>query len=96
VIVVYLALVDILLKFMIQVDYFTLFNFPFNFEFSPLQTIERSWETAKERNKRQVGAHRSIIDSYMCEYMWRNHVKVKNEDSLKTILRDISVFWPLA
>ena len=59
----------------VLVDYFTGFNFPFNFEFSPLQTIERSWKTAKERNKGQDGTHRSMIDSYMCEYMWRNRVK---------------------
>jgi len=51
----------------------------------------------KEIKDRAVGlgpTHRSMIDSFMCEYMWRNRVTVKNEDAFETFLRDISVFWP--
>ena len=60
------------------------------------QRIERSWKTAKERNKRHNGTHRSMLDSYMCEYMWRNRTKVRSQNAFDTILQDIVVFWPPA
>lgn len=60
------------------------------------QRIERTWKSAKERNKRHNGTHRQMIDSYLCEYMWRQRVKVANVDAFQTILHDISLFWPPA
>lgn len=58
------------------------------------QRIERSWKAAKERNKRHNGTHRNMLDSYMCEYMWRNRIKVRHLNAFDTILQDISLFWP--
>jgi transposase-like protein len=58
------------------------------------QRIERSWKSAKERNKRQNGTHRQMIDSYLCEYMWRKRVRIANNDPFDTIMQDIVTFWP--
>lgn len=58
------------------------------------QNIERSWKSAKERNKRHNGTHRHMLDSYMCEFMWRQRVKVTGMDVFTTILHDIGQFWP--
>lgn len=58
------------------------------------QRIERSWKAAKERNKRQNGTHRHMLDSYMCEYMWRNRVKVQAFNVFDAILQDIVHFMP--
>ena len=33
--------------------------------------IEALWNIAKRRNKREIGTHRSQLDSYMIEFMWR-------------------------
>ena len=44
------------------------------------QRIECCWKSAKERNKRHNGTHRSLLDSYKkikCEFMWRSRVKVR-------------------
>jgi transposase-like protein len=58
------------------------------------QTIERSWKAAKERNKRHNGTRRMMLDSYMCEYMWRVRHKVNGADVFTSIVRDIALFWP--
>ena len=58
------------------------------------QRIERSWRSAKERNKRQNGTHRQMLDSYICEYMWRNRVKIAHADPFDSIVNDIVLFWP--
>jgi len=58
------------------------------------QRIERSWKTAKERNKRHNGTHRQMLDSYLCEYMWRNRVRVAGLDPFDSIISDIVTFWP--
>jgi transposase-like protein len=58
------------------------------------QNIERSWKSAKERNKRHNGTHRHMLDSYMCEFMWRRRVKVNGLDVFTAILNDIAQFWP--
>jgi transposase-like protein len=54
------------------------------------QRIERTWKSAKERNKRHNGTHRQMVDSYM----WRNRVKMRNVDPFDTIMDDIVTFWP--
>lgn len=58
------------------------------------QRIERSWKSAKERNKRHNGTHRSMLDSYLCEYMWRSRVKLHDINAFDKILLDISTYWP--
>lgn len=57
------------------------------------QTIERTWKAAKERNKRHNGTHRHMIDSYMCEFMWRQHVKVNDLNAFTKILKDIAELY---
>ena len=56
------------------------------------QNVERSWKSAKERNTRRNSTHRSLLDSYFCEYMWRQ--RHKNGDLFEQVLADIAVFWP--
>ena len=58
------------------------------------QIIERSWKAAKERNKRHNGTHRDMLDSYMCEYMWRRRQSNNGLDVFDSILADIALFWP--
>lgn len=60
------------------------------------QKIERTWRAAKERNKRQNGTHRQMIDSYLCEFMWRKRASNNNADVFDSILNDIVTFWPPA
>ena len=59
------------------------------------QRIERIWKSAKERNKRHNGTHREMLESYMCEFMWRNRIKAHQLDAFDTILHDIGLFWPI-
>ena len=56
------------------------------------QAIERSWKSAKERNKRHNGTHRTMLDSYLCEWMWRQ--RHKQLDKFDKILVDIAAYWP--
>ena len=56
------------------------------------QAIERSWKSAKERNKRHNGTHRTMLDSYLCEWMWRQ--RHKQLDKFDKILADIAAYWP--
>ena len=39
------------------------------------QNIERLWRSAKERNKKHSGTHRSMLDSYISEFLWRQKHK---------------------
>ena len=56
------------------------------------QTVERMWRTAKQRNKRQNGTHRHMLDSYLCEFIWRMRYRV--DDLFETIVAHIVEFWP--
>jgi transposase-like protein len=56
------------------------------------QNVERSWKSAKERNKRHNGTHRQMLDSYLCEWMWRQRHRQLN--LFDKILADIVVYWP--
>ena len=56
------------------------------------QQIESNWNKAKTRNRRHFGTHRHMLDSYMCEFMWRK--RLGNNDPFDTILNDIVAFWP--
>ena len=55
------------------------------------QNIERSWKATKERNKRQNGTHRTMLDSYLCEWMRRK--RHQNMDLFDQILSDIAAYW---
>lgn len=56
------------------------------------QTIESHWRLAKQRNKKQCGTHRQMIDSYLCEFMYRQ--RNRNADMFDAILADIAAFMP--
>ena len=56
------------------------------------QDVERLWKSAKERNKRHNGTHRNMLDSYLCEWMWRQ--RYKNIDLFDHILTNIATYWP--
>ena len=34
------------------------------------QNVENSWKNAKQSNKKRNGTHRSMLYSYLCEWMW--------------------------
>ena len=34
------------------------------------QIVKNSWKKAKLRNKKQYGTHHTILDNYLCEWMW--------------------------
>ena len=42
------------------------------------QNIENAWKNAKMRNKRQHGTRRTMVDSYLCEWMWRQRYNNNN------------------
>jgi len=54
------------------------------------QQVEALWGKAKHR-KKAMGASRNMIDSYLCEFMWRQ--KNKNKDLFLENLTDIVAFW---
>ena len=56
-------------------------------------TIECLWNIGKSRNRRRWGTHRSMTDSYMCEFMWRQ--RHRNTDLFERILLDIAQCYPL-
>lgn len=56
------------------------------------QHVERMWRAAKRRNKRQNGTRRALLDSYLCEFMWRQ--KLGDNNPFDTILTHIAQFWP--
>ena len=56
-------------------------------------TVEGLRNKAKNRNKKQWGTHRTMVDSYMCEFMWRE--RNNGQDLFNCILRDIALHNPL-
>ena len=58
------------------------------------QTIERTWRSAKWRNKKHFGTHRQMIDSYLCEFLWREDAKRRGVDAFEDILAKIVDFMP--
>ena len=56
------------------------------------QNIERTWRSAKWRNKKHFGTHRQMIDSYLCEFLWREDAKRREVDEFEDILTKIVDF----
>lgn len=56
------------------------------------QKIESTWNKAKSRNRKHFGTSRHLLDSYLCEFMWRN--RLNGRDPFATIINDIVAFWP--
>ena len=56
------------------------------------QTVECMWNLAKSRNRRHFGTHRQMLDSYLCEFMWRQRLNGRNP--FDVILENIATYWP--
>ena len=56
-------------------------------------TIECHWKHAKQRHKRHNGTHRSMLDSYMCEWMWRQRNKF-HPCIFSKLLEDMAFHFP--
>ena len=53
--------------------------------------VENMWMRAKRRNKKECGTARSLLDSYLLEFMWRLKF---GDDPFEQILADIRVVYP--
>ena len=54
--------------------------------------VESMWCRAKQRNKRECGTHRALLDSYMIEFMWRLRF---GEDPLENLVACIREVYPV-
>ena len=57
------------------------------------QNIECTWRLAKHRNKLRCGTHRSMTESYLCEFMYRR-MHTNCDDIFQQILKDMAEFAP--
>lgn len=57
-----------------------------------LQKNVRNSYDDEERNKKHNGTHRTMIDSFFCEWMWRK--RNAGNDIFEVMLVDIAAFWP--
>lgn len=53
-------------------------------------TVESMWCKVKSRNKRQWGTFRPMLNSYLCEYMWRK--KYGDDDLFNQMVEHIFLF----
>lgn len=51
------------------------------------------WAVAKRMYKKHQGKSSQLLDSYMCEFMWRKSLPV-GADPFMAILKDIALLWP--
>ncbi|XP_046663933.1 uncharacterized protein LOC124356778 isoform X2 [Homalodisca vitripennis] len=56
-------------------------------------TVKRMWGVAKSSFRRQYGTHSKLLDSYLCEFMWRKRL-TEGTNPFEAILQDIAAFWP--
>lgn len=56
-------------------------------------SVKGMWARAKARNKKQWGTHRTMLDSYLCYYMWRQ--RNSERDPFLAIIKDIVLTYPL-
>ena len=59
------------------------------------QHIESYWGRVKKRFKSMKGVHSHQLPSYLDEFMWRERYGKSSEDAFDSILRDISVQYPV-
>ena len=57
------------------------------------QNIENFRKCAKMRNKREHGTARHMLDSYLCDFLWRD--RHKNENLFEKMLQHKSAFYTL-
>lgn len=55
--------------------------------------VEGMWNICKMKNKKMWGLHRSMVDSYMCEFMFRR--RNQNSSIFDCIMKEISLQFPL-
>ncbi len=53
--------------------------------------VENMWMLAKRSNKKECGIARTLIDTYLIEFMWRLKF---GTDPFESILRDIRSVYP--
>ncbi|GBM01069.1 hypothetical protein AVEN_117004-1 [Araneus ventricosus] len=58
------------------------------------QTVERMWGSTKWRNKRHRGTARHHLESYLSEFVWRQHQVKENRDCFESMLNSISAHFP--
>ena len=51
--------------------------------------IECLWRDAKMKNKKMYGTNREMIESYLCEFLWRNYIKKKKLEHFESLLMQI-------
>ena len=54
--------------------------------------VESMWGRAKQRNKRECGTHRSLLTSYLLEFMWRQQF---GKDPFQKLLEHIREAYPV-
>ena len=57
------------------------------------QNIENTWMRSKRKQKKQCGLHRSLFDSYLQEFMWR---QMFGDKPLENLVRQIATLYPVA
>lgn len=56
-------------------------------------TVERMWGVTKKAFRKRFGNHSQMLDSYLCEFMWRKRLP-DQANPFRAILDDIALFWP--
>lgn len=54
--------------------------------------VERMWGMAKQRNKRECGTARTVLDSYLIEFMWRMKFK---ENVFEKFVEHVKIVYPV-
>ncbi len=56
------------------------------------QNIENSWMRAKCKQKKLFGLHRTMLQSYLQEYMWRQEF---GDQPFRNLVKQISELYPV-
>ena len=54
--------------------------------------VEGMWGRAKSKFRKKWGTHRAMLDSYLCEFMWR--ARLDGKDPFSMIMNDIAKLDP--
>ncbi|KCZ80139.1 hypothetical protein H312_02471, partial [Anncaliia algerae PRA339] len=54
------------------------------------QRVENMWMRAKQRNKKECGTKKELLEGYLFEFMWREKY---NNDPFKNIIDHIRLFY---